>query len=36
MIANYTFYGLNKETLRLAPEEAMQFGRALEQVLYQV
>jgi len=26
MIADYTFYGLNKETLRLAPEDAMQFG----------
>jgi len=36
LIVDYTFYELNQDTLQLAPEEAMQFARALEQVLYQV
>ena len=33
-IVDYTFYGVNPETLKLAPEEAMQFGRALEHTMY--
>jgi hypothetical protein len=28
-IIDYTFSGVNDETLRLSPKEAMQFGRAL-------
>jgi len=36
LIVDYTFYYLNQDTLELAPEEAMQFGRALERVLYRV
>jgi hypothetical protein len=35
-IVDYSFYGLNDETLRLAPREAMQFGRALERILRQI
>lgn len=33
LIVDYTFSGLNQETVRLAPPEAMQFGRALQRVL---
>jgi hypothetical protein len=33
IIANYSFQGLNDETLKLAPREAMQFGKALERIL---
>ena len=36
LIVDYTFYDLNKDTLFMAPYEAMQFGRALERVLYLV
>lgn len=36
LIVDYTFYEVNQDTLKLAPEEAMQFGRALERILYQV
>lgn len=35
-IVDYTFYGVNQETLQLGPKDAMQFGRALERVLYWV
>jgi hypothetical protein len=35
-IVDYSFPGLNKETLKLAPQEAMQFGRALERIITQV
>jgi len=35
-IIDYTYYLLNQETLELGPEEAMQFGRALERILYYV
>jgi len=36
IIIDLSFYGINQETLKLAPEEAMQFGRALERILYLV
>lgn len=32
LIVDYTFSGLNSETLQWAPREAMQFGRALQRV----
>lgn len=32
LIVDYTFSGLNVETLPLAPREAMQFSRALQRV----
>ena len=32
LIVDYTYSGLNEETLPLAPREAMQFGRALQHV----
>ena len=33
LIVDYTFSGVNQETVRLAPPEAMQFGRALQRLL---
>ena len=30
---DYSFYGVNDETCRLAPEEAMQFGQAFQSLL---
>jgi hypothetical protein len=36
LIVDYSFSGLNSETVRLAPPEAMQFGRALQRVLTNV
>lgn len=33
LIVDYTFSGVNQETIRLAPPEAMQFGRALPRLL---
>jgi hypothetical protein len=33
LIVDYTFSGVNAETVQLAPNEAMQFGRALQRVL---
>ena len=33
LIVDYTFSNVNQETLRLAPPEAMQFGRALQRVM---
>ena len=33
LIVDYTFSGVNHDTARLAPKEAMQFGRALQRVL---
>lgn len=33
LIVDYTFSGVNAETARLAPHEAMQFGKALQRVL---
>ena len=35
-IVDYTFSGLNKDTLPLSPREAMQFGRALDRIISQV
>ena len=32
-IVDYTFHGVNDETVRLAPMEAMQFGQALQRIL---
>jgi hypothetical protein len=36
LINNLTFYEINKQTIRLAPSEAMQFGKALERVLHKI
>jgi len=36
LIVDYTYYGVNQETQQLSPSEAMQFGRALERILYNV
>jgi len=36
VIVDYTFHGVNGDTVQLGPQESMQFGRALERVLYQV
>ena len=33
---DYSYYGVNGDTVRLTPPEAMQFGRALERILYQI
>ena len=33
IIVDYSFFGLNDETLKMAPREAMQFGKALQRVL---
>lgn len=36
MISDYSFYGVNLETLKLAPAEAMQFGRTLKRLLTKI
>ncbi len=36
LIVDLTFYDINADTLSLAPKEAMQFGRTLERILYQI
>ena len=36
LIVDYTYSGVNDETARLAPPEAMQFGKALQRVLSKV
>lgn len=33
LIVNYTYSGVNEETARIAPPEAMQFGKALQRIL---
>jgi hypothetical protein len=33
VIVDYSFFGVNDETVKLAPREAMQFGKALERIL---
>ena len=33
LIVDYSFSGVNQETVRMAPPEAMQFGRALQRVM---
>jgi hypothetical protein len=35
-IVDYSFSELNKDTLKLSPQEAMQFGRVLERIMTQV
>jgi hypothetical protein len=36
VIVDYSFFGVNEETVKLAPHEAMQFGKALERILRQI
>ena len=36
LIVDYTYSGVNDETARLAPPEAMQFGKALQRLLQQL
>jgi hypothetical protein len=36
LIADYSYYDVNDDTVKLAPAEAMQFGRALERILYHI
>ena len=36
MISDYSYFGINADTLRLAPKEAMQFGRALIRLLTKI
>jgi hypothetical protein len=36
LIVDYSCFDLNRETLKLAPKEAMQFGKALERILAQI
>jgi hypothetical protein len=33
IIVDYTFFGINDETVKMAPRDAMQFGKALERIL---
>jgi hypothetical protein len=35
-ICDYTFHGVNPETLPLVPPEAMQFGKALQRLLHKI
>jgi len=36
MISDYSYYDVNQETLNIAPNEAMQFGRTLWRLLFQI
>jgi len=36
MTCDYTFYGINDKTTMTAPQDAMQFGKALQQVLHKI
>jgi hypothetical protein len=36
IIVDYSFFQVNDETVRLAPDEAMQFGKALERIIQDV
>lgn len=36
MISDYSYYDVNQETLNIAPNEAMQFGRTLWRLLYRI
>ena len=36
IIVDYTFWGINDDTVPLAPAESMQFGRALERILRKI
>ena len=33
IIVDYSFFGLNDETVKMAPKDAMQFGKALQRIL---
>jgi hypothetical protein len=33
---DYTFFGINNKTIKLAPRKAMQFGKALKLVLQEI
>ena len=33
IIVDYSYFGLNQETLKMAPRDAMQFGKALQRIL---
>jgi hypothetical protein len=33
VIVDYSFFGVNDETIKLAPRDAMMFGKALERIL---
>lgn len=36
MISDYTYFGVNGKTLQLSPKHAMQFGCALNRLLYEI
>ena len=36
VIVDYSYYGVNNETLKLAPQESMQFGRTLQRMVQSV
>jgi hypothetical protein len=36
LIVNLLYYSINADTLKLAPHKAMQFGRALDRLLYRI
>ena len=36
LIVDLSFYGVNADTVKLAPHEAMQFGRTLERLLFRI
>jgi hypothetical protein len=36
LIVDLSFYGVNVDTLKLAPHKAMQFGRALDRLLFRI
>lgn len=36
LIVDLSFYGVNMDTVKLAPHEAMQFGRALDRLLFRI
>ena len=36
LIVDYNFFGVNEDTVPLAPKEAMQFGRALQRVMAKI
>jgi hypothetical protein len=35
-ISDYSFFGVNDDTIPLSPSEAMQFGRALQRILHAI
>jgi hypothetical protein len=36
IIIDYSFFNVNNETVRLAPDKAMQFGKALERIIQNI